>query len=226
MNKSIFLLGIIIILIAGCSTGIVRSKVEKGAKESLAERIGNAKSYEVTVKGSDASIASGKIKSLHIEGFDVEMQDILVDKMIIDMEDVRFNPRTRAIKSVAETKFSADVSDAAVNSYVSKHKTYGSFIKISFKDNSISADVNPSFAGIEMEMSITGKPIIKDGTKINFEADTGSLSILPIPSSLVKGMIDRYNPVFDTASFNLPVTLDEIVVNDGYITLIGNANVD
>lgn len=224
--KKTTLLFSIAALVAGCSTAIIRSKVEKGIRDRLPQYLGEAESYKVSVKGPESDLIGGKIQSLHIEGTKAQLNGVIVDKMTVDMNDIRFDPINRTAKSVGETYFVANISSESINSYIQQHRDNTDSISIEIKDGHVLVNAIPKFAGVNFPITIKGKPTIVNGSKVEFKADSAAISVLPVPAFIVNAIIDRVNPVFDASQIRIPITIDNITIEDGFVVISGKAIVD
>ncbi len=213
------------VLLAGCSTGLVRPKVEKGIAKALPGYIGPAKEYSVTAKGSDVELLRGKIDSLHITGKEVRIDDnLVVSRLTVDMTDVDVDTSTRKLKKVGSTTFQALITEKAVNDYVNATRPDGKEMRIELESGKLTAVARPSFHGIGVEVKVTGKPQIEGGCKVNFVADSASLSVLPVPASIVNKLLDRVNPVLDLGKMKFPVTLTAATLKKDAVDLAGKAS--
>lgn len=215
---------ILAILVAGCAGGIIKSKVQSGIRSALPKYLGPAKNYTVKADGSGEAMLSGHIGHLHIEGEDVQMEPKLtVSKLVIDLDDIRFNTHTRKIKSIKGTDFSAVLVQDALNHFVTESTKNKYEIDLKLQPNVINVDFSHSIMGQKSRISVVGKPAIVDGTKVNFIADKASVASLPVPKLIVDKILDRVNPIIDTTQFKLPMKLKEIAISDGSLQISGSA---
>lgn len=222
--KKAALLGIAAIFLAGCSTGIIRSQIEKGIRDSLPEHIGPARKYKVHVSGSESAMMDGRINRLLIEGTGVQINDDLsVDRMSIIMDKVRFNPRTHAVKGVESTTFEAELSSETLNSFISKVKDDKYRVKIRLYDGKAVVDAAPGLLGIRVPVSVTGSPVIREGNKADFVADEASLSIIPLPASIINKLFKEVNPVLDMSQMKFPIIIEDITIEKDLIIVKGRA---
>ncbi len=211
--------------LAGCSTGLVRPRVEKGIEKALPDYIGPAREYDVKVEGSERELLRGDIDALHITGRDVQItENLLVGSLVVDMTGVRADTSTRKLKSVESTTFRGTVTEKAVNDYVNASRPEGKEMHIDLEKGSLTVTARPSFHGIGAEVKITGKPRIEGGSRVSFVADKASLSIVPVPASIVNLLLERVNPVLDLGKMKFPVTLTSVIVKKDAVDLAGNAS--
>lgn len=213
-----------ILVLAGCSSGLIRPKVEKGIKNSLSEYIGPAKKYKVKAEGSETSMMDGLIDHLNIEGEKVQLdKDLIVDNMIIDMDRVRYNPSSRKVKSVKSTTFKAILSENAVNSYISNNRKDDMDIKVKLEKGRVIANVSSKLIGVNVPVSVTGIPVIQNDNSICFQADSASVAHLPLPAFILNNALSRINPILDLSSMKFPVKVDSITVEKNSVHIFGSA---
>lgn len=223
MKKAAFL-SIAALFLAGCSTGIIRSQIEQGIRESLPDYIGPAKKYKVDVKGSETAMIGGKIDQLIIDGTEVQInENLCIDHMNIVMNKVRFNPQTHKVKEVESTTFEGELTSKTINSYISKDKDSKYKAQIRLEDGKVIVDAAPGLLGISVPVSIKGSPVIREDTKVNFVADEASLSIIPVPAFIVNRLLNGVNPVLDMSQMKFPVTIKDITIKKDKIIVKGNA---
>lgn len=212
-------------LIAGCSTGLIKPKVEKGIEKALPSYIGPAKEYDVKASGSETSMLKGKFDALHITGRDVLIaENLKVSKLTVDMQDVRVDTSTRKLKAVGSTVFQGTVTEDAVNDYINATRPEGKEMRVELESGRLTVIARPNFHGIGAQVKVTGKPKIERGTQVSFVADSASLSIVPVPASIVNKLLERVNPVLDLNEMKFPVTLTAVTIKKDAVDLAGKAD--
>lgn len=215
---------IIAALLAGCSGGLIRPRVEKGIRESLPGYIGPAKEYTVRADGSTTNMIKGLIERLTIDGKDVQLNPmLLVSHIVVEMTEIRYHTSSRELKSVGSTTFKATVAEEAINNYIKNSYKDNYNMKVNLREGKIVVDLAPEVLGINMPISVTGKPSITNGDKVSFVADAASISRLPVPSYIVNKALDRINPILDMAAMNFPVSLKAIDLKDKVVDINGSA---
>lgn len=211
-------------LISGCSRGIIRPKIEAGIENALPGYIGPAKEYHVEADGPSKPMLNGEIGALHITGRDVQLTPSLVVRdLVVDMKKVKADPSTRKLQRVGSTIFQATVTEKAVNDYVRASRPNSTEIRIDLEPGKLTAVARPTFHGIGAEISVTGKPQIAGGSKVNFVADKASVSIVPVPAFIVNELLDLVNPVLDLNQMKFPVSLTSVTVKKDTVELAGKA---
>lgn len=221
--KKLFPFAILAALLSGCASSIIRPTVENAIRDSLPGYIGPAKSYDVHTSGSAGEMIGGKLDCLKIEGDDVQVApDLTISKLFVEMNDVKVDTDTRALKSVGSSAIRAIVSESAVNRYI--QATRGSSdLTVKLDDGKIVAQFRPSVAGLGVPLSITGRLAISGEDKINFQADAAALGMMPLPASVINRGLDRLNPVLDLSTMKFPVLLRTITIHKGTAEITGSA---
>ena len=215
---------LIVLLVAGCSGGIIRPRVENGIRDALPDYIGPAKEYRVRCDGESTAMLGGVIKRLHIEGTDVQVDpNLLLSRLIVDMDEVHVNPSSHEIKSVAATSFEAVVTEKAVNHYIQATRESESEMSVGLEPGKVAVKFVPSIGGIDVLIAIAGTLSIAGGDKVNFDADKASVAHLPVPSLVANKVLDRVNPVLDMSAMKFPVSLSSITIRKGAVSIKGSA---
>ena len=223
MRKLVFLF-VITVVTSGCSGGIIRPKVEGGIKKALPQYIGPAKEYTVRADGSTTDMLNGLIERLHIEGWEVQIDPKLtLQHLAVDMQEVRYNT-SRELTSVRETKLQATVSESAVNRYIKEARGGDTDLQVGFQPSSVQVQFLPQVIGVNVPVSIKGKPVIVGGTKVDFIADKASVAMVPVPAYVVNKVLDRVNPILDLSLMKFPVTLTGISIQKGEVIVSGHAD--
>jgi len=228
--KRLLMISLVVLLLAGCSGGLIRPRVEKGIRDALPEYIGPAKEYTVSADGSTTAMMKGLIERLHIEGRDVQIDpNLVLGHISVVMDEVRYHPSTHELESVRSTAFQATISEAAVNRYVEQMQRSDAdsqpppSLHVKLEPGSVLVEFVPKVAGIDVLVSVAGRPVIADGDKVNFQADKASAAHLPVPSYVVNKLLDSANPILDMSVMRFPVTLQDIIVKKGAVVIKGNA---
>lgn len=221
--KKLIPLALLALTLTGCAGGFIKSQVESGIKHALPQYIGPAKAYTVHVDGSGTDMIDGLIKHLHIEGTDVQIDPkMLLSQITIDMDDVRYND-DRQLTSVRNTLFKASVNESTVNRLIPAALIKEYKVKLKLVNNQVQVNGTREVMGIDMPLSITGKPQIAPGNKIDFVADTASAAYVPVPAALANKILQKLNPILDMSVMKFPVVLQEIDVKDGCVNISGRA---
>lgn len=219
-----FLALMVVALIAGCSGGIIRPRVEDGIKDALPDYIGPAREYSVRCDGDSTKMLGGKIERLHIEGRDVQVDpNLLLSRLIVDMNRVEFDTGSREVKSVENTSFEAVVTEKAVNRYIEQTRESESEMSVDLQPGKVFVKFVPNLGGVDVLISVAGTLSITEGSKVNFEADKASVAHLPFPSLVANKILDRVNPVLDMSIMRFPVTLSGITIKNGSVSIKGSA---
>lgn len=222
--RKFIMMSLIAALIAGCGGGgLIRPRVEKGIKNALPQYIGPAKEYTVRADGSTTDMLNGLIGQLHIEGTDVQIDpNLLLSNLWVDMIEVRYNT-SREVTSVKETKLGATVSESVVNKYIELSRKGEDNLSVEFEPGKVLVKFVPNVAGVNIAVTVSGKPEIVGGNKVNFVADSGSVARVPMPAYLVNKILDRMNPILDMSVLKFPVSLSKITINAKSVLVEGSA---
>jgi hypothetical protein len=70
-------------------------------------------------------------------------------------------------------------------------------------------------------MYLAGKLEVKNHQEINFVPIKASVNGIPIPAGPLGVLLDKLNPIVDTADVPLHPTIRNVTVADGYVVLSG-----
>ena len=222
--KKIGWTALLAVFLTGCTGGFIKSQAESGIRQASPKFIGPAKSYTVAVDGSGTGIG-GHIRHLHIEGNDVQIDpNLTISDLTIDMDDVNYNSR-RELTQVGSTIFKSTVTESVVNHYTEQGKAREYKAKAKLCDGLVRVDCVASILGVGIPVSVTGKPVVVQGNKVNFVADSLSAAHLAIPAAVANKILEKMNPILDMSTMKFPVTIRTITVRPGFIDVLGTASI-
>jgi len=232
-NHSAVLLGFVVgstLALTGCSSAVDHT-VAGSIKSALPSAIGPAENYAVTVKTDPIALAQGHLREVDIVGTDVQLSpQLLIDELDIDASDIDINLNTRQVKSVGQVLFLAQVGQDNIDHYIDNEPAGSTQraedLKVTVNDHSITARVLVKMLGIDVPASVTGAfEVEPDNPKLlDFVANKGSLSIIPLPQFALNIALQRINPVIDLSDTNVPVTVDQVTIQSGKIIISGEAD--
>lgn len=220
--KKIAPLFFVLAFVIGCAGGLIRPRVERGIRDALPGYIGPAAEYRVRTEGSTSAMMRGRIAKLFIEGKDVQiLPELKIAQLDVEMHDVRYKPDTRKLTSVGASKFTASVSEAGVNRYISEHRKGDSDLRVALETNEVYVEFVPRFIGLDVPVRILGRLEIVGHDKVSFRADKASVARLPIPAYAANKVLDRINPVLDLSNMAHPVLLESVRVRTNLVIIEG-----
>lgn len=222
MKKLVTITALAVFLV-GCGGGFVRSKVERGIRNALPQYVGPAEKYTVRVDGSSTDMMNGFIKHLHIEGTAVQVDPkLLVSQLVVDMDEVRYNSK-RELTSIGKTIFGASVTEGDINRYLAQSDAKEYNIKVRLTPSQVQVSFMPNVLGVNVAVTVAGKPEIVSGSKVNFVADSASAAHLPVPAFIVNQVLANINPILDMSEINFPIAMEHITIKNGSLNLGGRA---
>jgi hypothetical protein len=165
----------------------------------------------VAIKATDAVHPSGvRMAPISIEVWDVHMS----------LPQLFQNDKVVVLSKSAE-RYLMKLSEADLNRAAKlKHDMPIDNVKIDLKDGII------VFTGTYKllwghNLYLAGKLQVKDHQKVDFVPIRASVNGIPIPAGPLKVLLNKLNPIIDTADVPLQPRLQDVKVEDGYITLQG-----
>jgi len=232
--RKLILLSIIVIFVSGCS-GI--SSVEQAAKNALPSYLGPAKSYNVKIKGSFGEMVNGRVKHVHVEGNEVNVNGILkagnkdidldrpiyIARLVVDADDVRYSFRKKELKKIGSAVVSGVVSEDSLNAYLSSAKDMHD-MTIKLLPGKVMGEVPVCVNGATNRISIPGRAEVRDDTKIDFVPDSAAIEHNPARTSILH-IVKLSNPLFDLSRLSFPVVLDKVTVEKGSLAFSGRGHI-
>ncbi len=209
---------------AGCSTRFIRSRAEHRIEERLEDLIGPAARYKVRVRHTrDAEIVVGHIRRIEVDGWEVRVgHDLVLDSLHLELNNLRYHAPPNQTVTVGDSLLEIHLTEAALNQYL-RHQHPDSPTEVRLNDGTVTIKGTMKLLGLPTPIESTGRVEIKDGTRLEYRADTVRLSVDPIPGIGPQYVEKRLNPLLDVGQLNLPLRLDTIAVEPGRLVVRGAA---
>jgi hypothetical protein len=220
-----------LLLSAGCGR-VVQHKAEEAIVELLPRYLGRADTYTVTVSGRPDAIYRGRLRTVHIEGKNVALTpELTINRLTVDIKDVSVDRGSQTLQNVGETRFSARLTEAAINRYALGRGTALRDLSISLGgDGRTTVTARPELLGYPtIPVSLQGQVSLRgDGARLDFSPDRasvdtgilGSISV-GIPGFVREHIASRVNPIADLSAAPLPIHADSVTVEYGAATITG-----
>jgi hypothetical protein len=216
--------------LSGCSQE-VNHTIEGGIKNALPKAIGPAATYAVTVESDPFELARGHLRQVKIVGTDVNLSpQLLIDELDVDATDIDADIVTQKVTSIGNVVFRAVVGQDSINHYLDSQSTNSpqrlEHLTVDLNDHSVTATVLVRALGVYVPASVTGTFGVEPGSRkyIDFIADSGSLSIIPVPQFALRYALNRINPVIDLTTSTVPVTVENVSIVGGDLIITGEAD--
>ena len=169
---------------------------------------------------------------MHIEGTNVQMlPNLLVNRLIVDVKDVSVNRGDKTLQNVGETRFSARLTEAAINDYASRRPNALPDMAISLgADGKATVTARPELFGfptIPISLRGTVRPQ-GDGKQLDFQPDKASVDVgigtvgTALPGFVADNIAAQLNPVIDLSAAPFPIVAESVLVEQGAATIIGS----
>lgn len=209
--------------LSGCTDGVVSGAIEKKIEERLPQQIGPAKSYSVKVAGSTGRMVRGQLRQVDVHGEDVQLApNLVVSVLDIRMKDVVADSKGTALKSVGEVTFSADVSENALNSYLSKTRKDG--LKVRCENAALTVWAVHKVLGLDVNVKLTGQLVPKQSL-VDYKVDKLQVVGLNAPSIAARVVEDHINPVIDLKKMRIAPDIQSVRVMPGIVRISGTCDV-
>lgn len=208
--------GLALVLCGNMAAKSIRSKVERGIRESLPQMIGPAKSYDVHVNAGVGSLLSSKLDSVTITGKDVFLKKKAeVEDLNVDIKGIRFDARKSSFKSARSASVKLTMRDDQMEQYLTKK--YPDFIdfKCKLSPDKFYLQVKPQLPGFSIPVNSYGRFRISGRDAISVDLDKVTAAGLEVPGVVTKFITNRFNPVLEASEFGLKATFTSATLEEG-----------
>ena len=213
-------------LACGCGHPVQETAAHKIA-DVLPSVLGPAAHYDVQVDGDPFALARGRARAVHIQGQEVQLSPALtLDTLSADAAEVSFDTGTKHLSHVGGTTFTASLSQAHLDSYLSQSKPLLPGLVVTLLPEAVAARIPVTFLGLHTTAALAGslQPNADDPSKLDFVTRGAQIGFVTLPPSLVNFAIASLNPVVDLSGLKAPLTVTEAHVTDSRIVLSGNVS--
>ena len=222
---------LVLATVAGCGRP-VENRAEHAITDLLPRYLGPAEKYTAHVSGRIDAIYRGRLRSVHIDGVNVALlPNLLVNRLTIDIRDVSVDRSSNTIQHVGDTRFSARLTEDAINRYVTSRSTTLRDLHITLGANGKAVvRARPELLGFAtVPVSLTGTVRLQsDGTHLDFQPDRASVDVgigtvgTAIPGFVADHIASRVNPVADLSAAPFPIVAESVTVESGAATVVGH----
>lgn len=164
------------------------------------------------------STLSGKFSRLRLKALGSSSKQFRIHRIEFDLTEPKINMRKLWEKEkielvrTKELKFSLIINEKDINDYfksdTKKRKIKNPYIRI--KENGIELSGKANWWIFKTSFKLRGRFIVMNETEIHFKADKIKVSILPLPRSLLNGVMKKVNPIYDLSELPFPVKIGKI----------------
>ncbi len=212
----------LIILGAGCGGTSIRHKIEAQIAKSLQGRLGPAKSYSVSLRGSTLSIVRGNIKEIRVAAEEVSLPEgITLDKLDVVLENVRVDLASRTIKRCAQAQYTARISEDELEAYFRKRYPDIPELRMHLANHELRIETSPRPAGIRIPIIAYASLKTKNGTQVVLDLKRIDVGPIPTPGFAREFLETRFNPVFEASDIGFDAQISEVRTENNFLVLTG-----
>jgi hypothetical protein len=230
--RQYMVLGAVIVLAAFCSTAIGGYSDEQ-VRHKLAMKIGERwKCSDLNIElypySDPAKAGTGWYKYVAIKATDaVHPSGVRMAPVSIEAWDIHFSlsklfqGNEVVVLSKSAERYSTKLSEVDLDRAAKlKHNMPIQNVKVELRNGVI------TFSGVYKlvfghNLYLAGKLEVKNHQEINFVPIKASVNGIPIPAGPLGVLLDKLNPIVDTADVPLHPTIRNVTVADGYVVLSG-----
>lgn len=212
----------------GCGHPVQETAAHKIA-DALPSVLGPAGRYDVQVDGDPFALTRGRARGVHIQGQDVQLSpEITLDTLNADAADVSFDTKTRRLSHVGSTQFTATMSQQHLTRSLAQSKPLLPGLVVTLRPSDVEARIPVTFLGLHTTAALAGtfKPNAADPSRLDFVTQGAQVGGVPLPAGLVNLAVDELNPVVNLAGLKAPLTITNVSVDNGRLTLQGLADLN
>lgn len=213
-------------LSGGCTTGVVRRKVERRVERRLPGLLGPADRYQVRILDTrDAELVKGRARRVELEGDRIRARgQMLVDSLRLTLLDLRYTGGERYPVSIGRSDLQVEFTDDALNEYLAAYQArYQPSVR--FEPDRVHVRMVYGFLGTPTPISAVGRFQVEDGVRLVFDAEKVDLSLINQPGFGERFVEERVNPLLDMTEIDFPARLESVTVLDGRIRACGSATI-
>ena len=225
-------LGAVVVLAIFCSTAI-GGYTDEQFRHKLATKIGERwKCQDLKIElypySDPAKAGAGWYKYIAIKATDaVHPSGVRMAPVSIEAWDIHFSlsklfqSNEVVVLSKSAERYSTKLSEVDLDRAAKlKHDMPIQNVKVDLSNGLI------TFTGVYKlvfghNLFLQGKLEVKDHQEINFVPLKASVNGIPIPAGPLKVLMNKLNPIVDTADVPLHPTIRNVTVADGYVVLTG-----
>ncbi len=210
----------------GCGRTINRT-AERKIREALPDAIGPARVYKVHIESAALRTIQGRFSDVTIEGEDVQFPTgILMDKMHIDLKNVRVDTGKGRVTEIGEAKFMMTLSEKSLDEYLAGEAPVGETFRksrLTLGDNNnvtFSAE-RVIIGGIGVPFRLTGPLLLINPKRIEIDAKKLTVVGIPFTGGVLAFIKKRIESSIDLNSLPVKVYLSEVTTQRGSIMMTG-----
>lgn len=224
--RCLALVPLLTLLLTGCSTTIVRSKVERRVEKKLQSVVGPAEKYRVRIRQTqDAELVKGRARRVEVEGQKIRARgQMLVESLKLTLQDFRYNGEEPYPVTIGRSDLQIEFTDQALNEYLARYQArYDPAVR--FEDGRVHVRMLYGFLGKPAPISGVGRFEIQDGIRLIFKAEKVDFSLINQPGFGERFVEERVNPLLDLEEIDFPARLESVTVLPGRLRAHGSATI-
>lgn len=222
LGKMALRIAVPIVVLAAAFVGcgkVVEHQVERSMRADLQRLIGPAQDYRVDLRG--LNLASGSAAGATVIGERVQLPDApVLDRMEVQMNDVRYDIGRKELRSVADATAVARLRPDDIATFLEKHRNMAEVRLSVSAPNVVDVSLRPEMSGVGipagLRVGVTGR-IVGDGPRVRFGLDRVSAAGFGVSGPVADALSRAINPVADLSGLPIGVTINGIDAGDGVL---------
>jgi hypothetical protein len=208
--------------LAGCTTTVVRSSVERRVERRLSSLVGPAAWYRVRILGTrDPDVVQGRARRVEIEGRRIRaLEQVTLENLKLSLFDVQYDPEELYRFTVRRSDLEIEVTDRALTQFLQKRlPRYRPYVE--FEPDQVLVSMQYRLFGTPSTLKARGRLVVEEGRRLLFEAENHPDDAAATAVEQVLG--EKLNPLLDLTGLDIPCRLEYVQVMDGRLRAHGTA---
>ena len=180
----------------------------------------------VTPYQRDAGLDQGCVKRLDvtatsvvIDGVKMTGVKLAADDIVLDLGRLMHNNQVVFKRKRSDT-IRCRVSESDLNKALTYKKNTIQNLHVKLGDGLLTFTGTYKF-GLGANLMLQGRLAIQQGYLLNFVPTRASVNGVPLPTGVLKIVLSKVNPLIDFHKVPLQPSIDRIIVDTGYVTVVG-----
>lgn len=173
-----------------------------------------------------ASFPAVKLLRGKIDQAEIELEGLLLDELSLDKLDLHYKGVILKEDGFTghNTWLEAIISEEALNNYIKAKFPELEAFQLELRPDQVYLAGKINFFEMVLELQLSGNFIVNDQREVYFIPANVRIENIDIPVNLLKAYIEGLDFSFNLEDLNIPLAIDEIKLNSGYLILLGGDN--
>ena len=226
MKKSVFVVGLIFLIIIFATPALIRGAMGIYLTNKLQAKLGIADNYRATIKSPIYQLLQGRIDSLQIIANNFKIKDNPnISKLKVDLFGVVVDLKQKRLKQVELTKFWAQIRQSDINEYMNLREKPLKNASLRFKNDKVYLTGQYGFLFSKINIQLETKLRISGGHRISADLDYLTLEKSKLPTPIVYLIEAWINPILDLNKERGSPSIEALSIRPGLLEVWGSLKI-